>query len=70
MERFDYLCCETCTPDDIIAVPRQVLETAIGLLPTRSSRELRELVSRLDSSLFSRAHRDPTVITDGPWWNH
>jgi hypothetical protein len=70
MERFQYLCCEACTPDDIVTVPRQILDTAIGLLPPHSSRELRELVNRLDGNLFSRAHHDPTIIADGPWWNH
>jgi len=69
MDRFDYLCCADCTPDEIIAASREILDAAIRLLPPRSSHELRQLVTRLDRTLISRARRDPTIITEGPWWD-
>jgi hypothetical protein len=68
LPRYRYLCCQQCTPEDYLATPRETLEAAIRQLPLRPSRELRTLVTCLDADLFARSRRDPTIITDGPWW--
>jgi len=38
------------------------------LLPPRASHERQRLVRSLDEQLFARARRDPTIVTEGPWW--
>jgi hypothetical protein len=64
----DYACCDHCTPDVYRTDSREVLHAAIRLLPPRASHELQQLVRSLDEQLFARARRDPTIVTEGPWW--
>lgn len=63
-----FACCEYCTPDEYTTNSREVLDTAIRLLPARTGHELRQLVDSLDQSLFAYARRDASIVTDGPWW--
>jgi len=63
-----FVCCDFCTPDEYNTNCREVLDAAIRLLPARSRHELRELVDRLDQSLFAQGRRDASIVTAGPWW--
>jgi hypothetical protein len=67
LQRFQWRCCQWCTPDDMVATPREVLATAISLLPPRAAHELRRLVTALDTELFTRARHDASIRTDEPW---
>lgn len=48
--------------------PRDVLETALHLLPRRPASELRRLLEPIDRRILHRTLPDP-FAPPGPWWS-
>ncbi|MEW2352457.1 hypothetical protein [Spirillospora sp. NPDC029432] len=59
--------CPACDPF-YLEDERQILETALHVLPVRIARELRSLLRPLDDIFLARTSPDPFAAPDLPWW--
>ncbi|MFF1558982.1 hypothetical protein [Streptomyces sp. NPDC058279] len=59
--------CECCDPFRGVEV-RSVLEAMCRVLPRRSARELRAVLTPLDERFLARTLNDPFASPQDPWW--